>query len=123
MDLCHGKSWPLTDQLISWVYSSYTPLEDGRNNHSYYDPSKSSTSKSLDGYIYNITYGDGSSSHGVVYTDVVNYAGVKYPTQAVEAVEFVSSEYVIDLNFDGYFGLGPDTGNQGRTHIPARARR
>ncbi|MCJ1248914.1 Type I transmembrane sorting receptor [Trapelia coarctata] len=95
-----------------WVYSSSTPLGDGRNNHSYYDPSKSSTSKSLDGYTYNITYGDGSSSHGVVYTDVVKYAGVTYTTQAVESVEFVSSEYLTDLNFDGYLGLGPDTGNQ-----------
>lgn len=101
------------------MYSSLTPRGDGRNNHSYYDPSKSTTSKSLDGYTYNITYGDDSSSHGAVYTDIVNYAGVTYPTQAAEAVEFVSTEYLTDLNFDSYFGLGPGTGNQGSHKSPA----
>lgn len=83
---------PFVDRLSSWVYSSYTPIGDGRSNHSYYDPSKSSTSKHLDGYTYNITYGDGSSSHGVVCTDVVRFAGVTRPKQAVEAVEYVSPE-------------------------------
>jgi hypothetical protein len=50
----------------------------------------------------------------VVFEDIVTYAGVTYPTQAVGAVEFMSPEYLTDLNFDGYFGLGLDTGNQGK---------
>ncbi|MCJ1400756.1 Type I transmembrane sorting receptor [Xylographa trunciseda] len=91
-----------------WVYSSDTPLDDGRNNHSYYNAPKSATSKKLKGYTYNITYGDGSTSNGDLQTDVVKYAGVTFPSQAVEAMEYLSPEYLVDLNFDGYFRLGHD---------------
>ena len=105
---------------VSWVYSSDTPLDDGRNNHTYYNAPKSSTSKKLNGYTYNITYGDGSESNGDVYTDVVTYAGATFRSQAVEAMEFISPEYLVDLNFDGYFGLGHDGGNQGEPHTSMR---
>ncbi|KAL9105531.1 MAG: hypothetical protein Q9187_008694 [Circinaria calcarea] len=95
-----------------WVYSSETPLEDGRSNHSYYDPSKSTTSRKLAGYNYSITYGDGSFSSGDVYTDVVDFGGVKFATQSVEAAKIVSPDFLPDPYFDGYFGLGHDGGNQ-----------
>jgi len=98
----------------NWVYSSYTLLRNSHKNHSYHDRTASFTSKSPDGYTLNITYGDGSSSYGVVFEDVVTYAGVTHHTQTDEAVEFASSKYPTGLNFDGYFGFGPDTGNQGK---------
>ncbi|MCJ1419143.1 Type I transmembrane sorting receptor [Xylographa parallela] len=101
-----------TGSADSWVYSSDTPYNDGRNNHSYYNAPKSTTSKKLKGYTYNITYGDGSQSNGDVYTDVVTYAGATFPSQAVEAMEYVSPDYLIDLNFDGFLALGHDGGNQ-----------
>lgn len=100
--------------LASWIYSADTPFGDGRSNHSYYDPSKSTTSKKLGGYSYNITYGDGSSSSGDVYTDVVEFGRVKFSTQSVEAAKFVSSDFLPDPYFDGYFGIGHDSGNQGK---------
>ena len=48
-----------------------------------------------------------------MYTDVVTYAGATFPSQAVEAMEYVSPDYLIDLNFDGFLALGHDGGNQG----------
>ena len=97
-----------------WVYSPETPLDDGRNNHTYYNASKSLTSKKLDGYNWTITYGDGSSAFGDVYTDTVTFADITFPRQAVEAAKFVSPDFVPDPRFDGYFGVGHNAGNQGQ---------
>lgn len=53
-----------------WVFSSLTESSEvsGQNT---YDPSDSSTAELLSGYTWDISYGDGSSSSGIVYTDVV----------------------------------------------------
>lgn len=53
-----------------WVFSSLTASADIDGQDSY-DPSDSSTAKLLSGYTWDISYGDGSSSSGVVYTDTV----------------------------------------------------
>ena len=73
------------------------------------------TSKKLDGYNWTITYGDGSSAFGDVYTDTVTFADVTFFEQAVEAAKFVSTDFIPDPRFDGYFGVGHDAGNQSQS--------
>jgi len=85
-----------------WVFSSETPASE-RTGHSYYTPG--STAKKLSGYTWDISYGDGSSASGDVYTDTVTVGGVTYAKQAVESAKKVSSEFTDDTYSDGLLGL------------------
>jgi hypothetical protein len=69
-----------------------------------YDPSKSKTAKKASGK-WNISYGDGSSASGDVYTDTVTVAGVAIPGQAVELAKHLSSSFLSDGGNDGLLGL------------------
>lgn len=90
-----------------WVFSSLTAAADidGQNS---YDPTDSSTAELVKGATWDISYGDGSSSSGVVYTDVVSIGGVSVESQAVEAAETVSDSFTSDSSIDGLVGLGFD---------------
>lgn len=59
----------------------------------------------MSGYSWSISYGDGSSSNGDVYEDVVSVGGVFYPNQAVESAQQVSSEFSSDSSTSGLLGL------------------
>ncbi|KAM5349850.1 hypothetical protein ACJ41O_006355 [Fusarium nematophilum] len=86
-----------------WVFSSET---SGASGHTKYDPSKSSSAKKLSGASWAITYGDGSSSSGDVYTDKVSVGGLSVAAQAVEAAQKVSDEFESESDLDGLLGLG-----------------
>lgn len=87
-----------------WVFSSELPSSES-SGHAVYNPSKSSTAKELEGYTWNITYGDGSGASGNVYTDTVTVGGLTVTGQAVELAEDVSSTFISDTESDGLLGL------------------
>lgn len=95
--------WNAT-KSFSWVFSSETP-KASVNGQTLYDPSSSSTSELVSGATWSITYGDGSSSSGDVYYDVVSVGGVSYASQAVESAKKVSSGFTSDSASSGLLGL------------------
>ncbi|MCJ1381275.1 Type I transmembrane sorting receptor [Xylographa soralifera] len=92
-----------------WVFSSEQPTSQSEG-HAIYTPSKSSTSKLLSGETWDISYGDGSSASGNVYSDNVSVGQATVTAQAVECAETVSAEFVDDTS-DGLLGLAFDNIN------------
>lgn len=86
-----------------WVFSSELPASE-QTGHNIYNPANSPTSAVDTGETWNISYGDGSSASGNVYTDVVNVGGTSVTGQAVELAETISSEFAQDQS-DGLLGL------------------
>jgi hypothetical protein len=72
--------------------------------HTIYDPKKSSTSKKATG-SWKISYGDGSSASGDVWTDTVTVADVAIPGQAIELAKKLSTSFLQDNSNDGLLGL------------------
>ncbi|KAH9854865.1 acid protease [Lenzites betulinus] len=87
-----------------WVWSSELGRGASTKGHTIYDPTKSSTAKKASG-SWNISYGDGSSASGNVYTDTVTVAGVTVKAQAIELAEKLSSSFLSDGGNDGLLGL------------------
>ena len=77
-----------------------------------YNPSNSATK--LSGYSWEISYGDGSSAGGDVWTDTVSVGGVTAQRQAVEAAQHISDQFTQDQNNDGLLGLGFSSINTGK---------
>ncbi|KAH8879079.1 Asp-domain-containing protein [Thozetella sp. PMI_491] len=91
-----------------WVFSTSTA--SAGTGHTKFDPSKSSTAKKMTGATWSISYGDGSSSSGDVYTDVVSVGGLAVKSQAVETAKKVSQEFA-SFAGDGLLGLAFSTLN------------
>lgn len=100
------------DIRTSWVFSSELPSSQS-SGHIVYDPSQSSTAQQLSGATWNITYGDGSSSSGDVYTDTVTVGGTTVTGQAVELAQQVSAQFQQDSQNDGLLGLAFSSINTG----------
>lgn len=72
--------------------------------HNIFDSSKSSTFKKLQGYTWQISYGDGSSASGDVGNDVVSLGAVNVNPQAVELANTMSTQFQQGAG-DGLLGL------------------
>lgn len=99
-----------------WVFSSETAPSEV-NGQVLYHPGSSSTATLLPGATWNITYGDGGSSSGIVVKDLVSIGGVQAPTQAVEIAQNVSAIFTQDPTSDGLMGMAFSTLN---TIIPQK---
>lgn len=98
-----------------WLYSTYQPAIQ-QINHQVYNVKKSNSGgMRLPGGTWNISYGDGSSAGGVVYTDKVTVGGVSYPKQAFGLAKNVSESFFQDNTNDGLLGLGFTTGPSPRS--------
>ncbi len=93
-----------------WVFSSETPTSEV-NGQVLYSPNSSTSASLLSGYSWSISYGDGSSSSGDVYKDVVTIGGVTVSNQSVETAQQVSSSFTTESQIDGLLGLGFDSLN------------
>ncbi|KAI1124001.1 secreted aspartic proteinase precursor [Nemania abortiva] len=87
-----------------WVFSTDTSSRYV-NGQTEYSPAKSSTAKKITNAKWSISYGDGSSSSGIVYTDVVTIGGLSVASQAVESAQTVSSSFTEESDLDGLLGL------------------
>lgn len=94
-----------------WCFSSLTPANE-RNGQSIYTATKSTTAKKLSGSSWKISYGDGSSSSGLVYSDTVTIGGLTATGQAVEAASKVSASFTSETATDGLVGLAFSAINQ-----------
>jgi len=86
-----------------WVWSS--ELRASSSGHNIYNPNNSSTANVVPNATWSISYGDGSSASGNVYTDVVTVGDVSIPNQAVELAEQLSSSFLQSGGSDGLLGL------------------
>ncbi|KAK6532057.1 Type I transmembrane sorting receptor [Orbilia ellipsospora] len=86
-----------------WVFSSVTPASE-RAGHNLYTPASSSLKKN--GYTWSISYADGSTAAGVVYTDKVQIGSATVTNQAVQVATAVSGAFVTNTAIDGLLGLG-----------------
>jgi hypothetical protein len=55
------------------VFSSELPKSDDTAAHTIYNPTKSPTAKPMTGATWQISYGDGSTASGNVYTVLFKY--------------------------------------------------
>ncbi|KAL9001071.1 MAG: hypothetical protein Q9188_005538 [Gyalolechia gomerana] len=93
-----------------WVFSSELSASQS-NGHDIYNPSLSNSSKEIPGATWSITYGDGSNSKGIVYTDTVTVGQTSFTGQAVELAQEISEQFQADMNNDGLLGLAFDSLN------------
>jgi aspergillopepsin I len=85
-----------------WVFSTETA---NAGSHTVYSPSNSSTAQKLSEATWSVKYGDGSTSNGDVYMDVVDVGGLTVSSQAVESAQVVSDVFISDPVNSGILGL------------------
>lgn len=90
--------------IYSWVFD--TNLNETLTGHTEYNPSNSSTFKKMDGYTFDVSYGDDSYASGPVGTDTVNIGGAIVKEQAFGVPDKVSQSFIEDTNSNGLVGLG-----------------
>ncbi|EJP68136.1 Aspartic protease pepB [Beauveria bassiana] len=95
-----------------WVFSTET-IDAGAQNK--YSPKRSSTAKKMHGAHWKISYGDGSSCSGDVYTDHVTIGGLTVQNQAVESAREVSRQFARGKG-DGLLGLAFSSLNTVKPH-------
>ena len=96
----------LTDPLHSWVFNTALPAADQKGHDAIYNPSESKSFHSIPGAWFDVSYGDNSSTSGVVGKDTVKIGSITVVGQAVELPSTVSPQFSGDTNSDGIVGLG-----------------
>lgn len=82
------------------------PAADQIGHDTIYYPSESKSFRSISGASFDVSYGDDSSTSGVVGTDNVKIGTITVVGQAVELPSTVSTQFSGDTNSDGIVGLG-----------------
>ena len=113
--LREGNNLETNDDFFSWVFSSELAASS-QSGHNIYNPSRSSSARVLGSSTWSISYGDGSSASGNVYTDKVAVGASVVSNQAVELAQQVSASFVSDTN-DGLLGLAFDSINTGMSEV------
>jgi len=98
-----------------WVFNTQLSAAETQG-HTLYNHEESSTFKLLNGQSYSISYGDGSTSAGIVGTDTVNIGGATVTSQAVELPTTVSGSFVSDVSSNGLVGLAMSSLNTVTPH-------
>ena len=96
----------MTDPLYSWVFSTALPAADQTGHDAIYNPSDSTSFQNLPGAWFDVSYGDNSSTSGLVGKETVRIGTITVVGQAVELPSTVSSQFSGDRNSDGIVGLG-----------------
>lgn len=86
-----------------WVFSTETD-PNATNGHNLYNPGGSSSAARLQGATWNVTYPDGTSASGGVYSDSVYFGGLSVQRQGVQSAVTVSP-YFANARMDGVLGL------------------
>jgi hypothetical protein len=91
-----------------WIFNTKLPAAvlGARKRPNVYDPSKSTTFKSVPGAAFAIHYGDKSKASGEVGVDTIDIGGATVPAQAIELATSVTDGFIQDANADGLLGLG-----------------
>lgn len=87
-----------------WTFTTDTPKTQVRG-HKIFNCFASRTCTIVDKLTWGITYGDGSSASGRVYTDRVALGAVAFPKQAVQSAQKVSQLFTDDPPSSGLMGL------------------
>ena len=95
----------LTDLLHSWVFNSALPAAD-QTGHAIYNPFDSKSFQNLTDAWFDVSYGDNSSTSGLVGKETVHIGAITVVGQAIELPSTVSSQFSSDRNSDGIVGLG-----------------
>jgi len=88
-----------------WVPSSTCSDAGCQNKNVYTSSSSSTTGQNSTGENFSISYGDGSTASGPIYTDTVSAGGLSATKQAFSAVTSESESFAQDPS-DGIMGLG-----------------
>lgn len=94
-----------TDLLHSWVFNSALPAAD-QTGHAIYNPSDSESFQNLTDAWFDVSYGDNSSTSGLVGKETVHIGAITVVGQAIELPSIVSPQFSGDRNSDGIVGLG-----------------
>lgn len=95
------------DTGSSDLWFPYIGCDSSCKGKTEYNPTKSSSYKK-DGRPWSITFGDGSSSSGILATDTVNLGGLVIKGQTIGMAKTISSSFTSDV-IDGLMGLAFDS--------------
>lgn len=113
LDSCSDA--PAKSDSQCWSTELPKDVEKNKAANQIFNPSQSSTFKSVSGSTWQISYGDGSSASGNVGTDHVTVGGLVIRGQTVELANQLSQQFVTDAS-SGLLGLAFGNINQVKPH-------